>query len=374
MMFKFAVVVCLMLGPLPAQTRPDCSFEFRFNGLTGFQDSFDNRQTGCTSWVVSYTNTGHTVVALEFQSAPDAGGAPGTFVPFAGTLKIGVNPNTSITQAMSAFDGYFPWVRVNLTASTTAGTITGTAYGWRLHPPGTITQPVSGAVIAEIRDELGAAFSNTNPLPVDDAAGSLTVDSPQLPAALVGGRIDVNIGATVAVPVTDNGGALTVDGTVTANQGTPNVTPWNQNLSQVGGNAVATAASGIPKVGVVDEAGANFTDANPLPVEPAPLARTRISKVNTYAASETDIVIWTPAAGKRFVALGVIVVASTAGVLRIFDNTNTAGNTLVFGSFPAGVHSFLFPHPWTSGAVNNVLKYTTGTLSAGDITVYGYEI
>jgi hypothetical protein len=81
--------------------------------------------------------------------------------------------------------------------------------------------------------------------PVTDNGGSLTVDTSQLPAALVGGRLDVNVGAWLgstaptvgqktmvnsvpiaiasdqtAIPVTDNGGSLTVDGTVTANQGT----------------------------------------------------------------------------------------------------------------------------------------------------------
>jgi len=65
---------------------------------------------------------------------------------------------------------------------------------------------------------------------VDDASSSLTVDTPQLPAALVGGRLDVNIGASTGsmavsdggstLSVDDGGGALTVDGTVTAAQGT----------------------------------------------------------------------------------------------------------------------------------------------------------
>ena len=50
---------------------------------------------------------------------------------------------------------------------------------------------------------------------VADGGGSLTVDTPQLPAALVAGRLDVSIGASPAtVPVSDAGGSLTVDGTV----------------------------------------------------------------------------------------------------------------------------------------------------------------
>lgn len=45
----------------------------------------------------------------------------------------------------------------------------------------------------------GAAtdVSDSNPLPVDDAGGSLTMDSAQLPAALVSGRLDVVVGAAL---------------------------------------------------------------------------------------------------------------------------------------------------------------------------------
>jgi len=42
---------------------------------------------------------------------------------------------------------------------------------------------------------------NGSTLSVDDGAGSLTVDTPQLPAALVSGRLDVNIGASATITV-----------------------------------------------------------------------------------------------------------------------------------------------------------------------------
>lgn len=47
----------------------------------------------------------------------------------------------------------------------------------------------------------GAPWSVTipTPVPVTDNGGSLTVDTPQLPAALVGGRLDVNVGNTPAI-------------------------------------------------------------------------------------------------------------------------------------------------------------------------------
>lgn len=94
----------------------------------------------------------------------------------------------------------------------------------------------------------GGPISIAEPVSVDDNGGSLTIDTSQLPISLVGGRLDVNNGAwlgsvaptvgqkTMAdsipiaiasnqtvIPINDNGGSLTVDGTVTANAGTG---PW----------------------------------------------------------------------------------------------------------------------------------------------------
>lgn len=59
-----------------------------------------------------------------------------------------------------------------------------------------------------------------------------------------GGSLDVNL-KTSSITVT-------VSGTVTADQGTPNATPWNENIAQFGGNAVVTgtgsSGAGIPRV------------------------------------------------------------------------------------------------------------------------------
>jgi hypothetical protein len=56
--------------------------------------------------------------------------------------------------------------------------------------------------------------------------------------------------------VVDSGSvSATVSGTVTANQGTANVTPWNENIAQIAGSTIATAATGIAKVGLTDGSG-----------------------------------------------------------------------------------------------------------------------
>ena len=82
------------------------------------------------------------------------------------------------------------------------------------------TQPVSIAatVTTDVSDRDARLLGRAKIL---DSAG--TVIDPalkgQLPAALVSGRLDVNIGASIAIPVTDNAGSLTVDGTVTVQDG-----------------------------------------------------------------------------------------------------------------------------------------------------------
>lgn len=76
----------------------------------------------------------------------------------------------------------------------------------------------------DISDRAGRVLGDVavvipEPLSVDDNGDSLTVDSPQLPAALVGGRFDTNIGSSVPIDVTileplsidDNGASLTTD-------------------------------------------------------------------------------------------------------------------------------------------------------------------
>jgi hypothetical protein len=210
------------------------------------------------------------------------------------------------------------------------------------------------------------------PVPVTDNSGSLTVDAPVGNPVFV--RLSDGAAPISALPITDNSGSLTVDGTVTANQGAANATPWNQNVAQVGGASVVSAAAGVQKVGVADEAGVAFSDTNPLPVSVVTTDRTRISKAVTYSASETDVAIWTPAGGKKFVVLGCIINTTGVGLIKIYDNANAAANMLFQGSPIAGTVCMLFPHPWVSGAANNVLRYSTGASAAGDVTVYGYEV
>lgn len=114
------------------------------------------------------------------------------------------------------------------TTAAVAGTVTVQDGG------GSIT--VDGAVTVNA----GAA-----PLQVGDNAGSLTVDTPQLPATLGQKAMAASAAVTIAsdqsaLPVTDGGGSLTVDGAVTATiQANAAV-----NIAQINGVTPAIDASG----------------------------------------------------------------------------------------------------------------------------------
>jgi hypothetical protein len=199
-------------------------------------------------------------------------GANNAALPSSST-EIGGSDGTNL-QAIRVFDGdsgagtqYV--LGAILRKSASGGTVeAGTsADPLRVDPTGTTTQPISAASLplpagaateATLATRLADAtftarintlgqktMANSTPVvlasdqtsvPVTDNGGSLTVDSAQLPAALVGGRLDENVGAwlgstaptvgsktsanSVPVVIASDQGAVTISGTVTANIGT----------------------------------------------------------------------------------------------------------------------------------------------------------
>jgi len=276
-------------------------------------------------------------------------------VPVAGVYNETPASDPTEDQAAAARITAKRGLHVNLRKND--GTELGTATApVRTDPTGTTTQPVSGAVTANI-----------------GTAGTLLTEAAfQARVNTLGQKV---MASSTPVVIASDQSAVPVSGTVTANQGTPNATPWNENLKQVGGDAVVTAAAGVQKVGAVDEAGVAFSDSNPLPVELAPLGRTPVRKAITYAANETAVEIWTPTGGKRFVLTQIIITPTAAGaVLKIFDNTNAAGNMIYQGQPPLGTIVINFVPPNASAAISQILRYTTGAAAGGDFTVQGYEV
>lgn len=130
------LIFCFPLLAQPPAQQPDCWFPVTLIAATSTV-AFDNSTASCNSWVFDYTNTGFSVLSIVVQTAPTSGTGPGAWSTFAPVT--GINPNTSITHALSTFGvstNYFPFLRVTLTSATGAGVIQGTLYGWRIPASG----------------------------------------------------------------------------------------------------------------------------------------------------------------------------------------------------------------------------------------------
>jgi len=211
------------------------------------------------SWVIggagpSFTQVYSTLVAKQ-GSAKITDGTSTASVKAASTapvatdqaLVVSVSPNSVLTAVN-------PSVGTNAAAIPTSSTQVGGSDGTNLQAArvfdvdsGAGTQYALGISLRKTASggsvELGTGAdpvridpTGTTAQPVTDNAGSLTVDTPQLPAALVGGRLDSNVGAwfgattptvgqkamaasipvaiasdQTVIPVSDNAGSLTVD-------------------------------------------------------------------------------------------------------------------------------------------------------------------
>ena len=105
------------------------------------------------------------------------------------------------------------------------------------------------------------------------------------------------------------------------------------------------------------------------------VAATFVVKTVDFTASQTAQTIWTPAGGKKFVITDMVISASAAGTLTVFDATNNTTlrvNQIFLAANGGAVVNYR--KPYVSATADNVLKYTTGSGVAGSITVSGYEI
>lgn len=153
----FAQVALLAQQTQPLATQqPDCRVFFYMtaassgvsapntpvNGANGVSGVIDNRQVACDGWVLAYSNFGFSALSLRLQSAPNGSsalptdpGVPGTWATFGGTIVQGSNPSTVTTQteiqAGKNGDGYFPFLRVNVTSATGSGIIIGELHGFK---------------------------------------------------------------------------------------------------------------------------------------------------------------------------------------------------------------------------------------------------
>ena len=155
---------------------PDC--QFFFNLTTSGQvappsPGYDNRQNGCITWSVSYTDSGFNPISIALQSAANNNGAPGAYAtgfPVQQTVVTGSNPATNTTAGFAQIIGTNAWVRVVMTG-TGPGTVSGSVYGWRIPNAGD-----TGSPIGPCGGDLGGSFPNCTVIGTNGAA--LPVSAP----------------------------------------------------------------------------------------------------------------------------------------------------------------------------------------------------
>ncbi len=134
--------------------------------------------------------------------------------------------------------------------------------------------------------------------------------------------------------------ALTAADVITANQGAPNATPWNENIAQIAG-AAPSATNALPAQ--LATAGAFVSGSNPLPVTlAAVMPGTSVNKYNTtasVAAGASTNHDYPVTATKTF--YGKKFFASSAGMLRVDVQTSPDG--LAFTTFWTGFTSTASP-------------------------------
>jgi len=127
--------------------------------------------------------------------------------------------------------------------------------------------PVDVATLPAVTGTV-TAHAGTGPWPVTDNGGSLTVDGTVAVSTLpaVSGTVTANAG-TGPWPVTDNGGSLTVDGTVTLSA-LPALTAGSAKIGGVDLDSDATPGAAVPAVAQL-VAGTDGTNARSLKTDAA---------------------------------------------------------------------------------------------------------
>lgn len=220
-------------NPLPGGTNTIGSI-LNINGTVSLPTgaaTASNQTTGNSSLSTIATNTTglNATIAATSSSVP------------ADALQVGVKNGSNlvpITEGQATMANSLPVViasdqsTINVTGSTTVS--------------GTVAATQSGNWSTRTQDGSGNAITSTsNSLDINLKTSSIT-----LPVSGSGNFTVVQGTGTNLHTVVDSG-------TITANQGTANATPWNENIAQFGGSAVVTgtgaSGSGIPRVTISND-------------------------------------------------------------------------------------------------------------------------
>ena len=114
-----------------------------------------------------------------------------------------------------------------------------------------------------------------------------------------------------------------------------------------------------------------------LTIRTRPTGKTTVHAQVAYSAGQTAATVYTPASGKKLCVTHLVISASAAGAVKLFDGTDSSGNAwspnLSLAANGGWEAHFSDEHPLVMGANDNVLKYTSGAGAAGSIWLHGWE-
>jgi hypothetical protein len=179
---RVALFALLILQGIHAQSSPDCSFSFTFQG-NATQNGQDNRFTShpCVAWRVTYTTSGTLTATVAFQTSPD--NIIFTAVPNAicsggqqpPCLADGANPTASGRTGSMAVRAYDAWTRIVTAGAAGVGTGTVVVYGYKGTSASALTSPFPGTITGNnvsIRGTLTVGTRVLNGCPAADATGA----------------------------------------------------------------------------------------------------------------------------------------------------------------------------------------------------------
>jgi hypothetical protein len=311
--------------------------------------------TSANGWPIKITD-GTNVAAVKAASTAAAATDP--------ALVVAISPNNTVAVTQSTS----PWV----TKDQSDGPVT----------PGTVAS-FSQLAGGQYNSALPTLTTGQQAALQVDSSGRLIVTSTDSDALAQGSTTSGQLGALVMGAVTTaapayttaqtsplsltTAGALRVDGsattqpisgTVTANQGTANATPWNQNVAQFGGSAVVTgtgtSGAGIPRVTVssdsailanIQVAGSAVSGTNPVPVSissTVPGTAIQHYTTATVAAAGTSNHVYTVTALKTLNLQRIW--GSASGKLKIEVQVETGVATGIYNTKFVGFNSTATPN------------------------------
>lgn len=178
-----------------------------------------------------------------------------------------------------------------------------------------------------------------------------------------------NASGAAAVNIQDGGNTITVDGTVTATVDTSALATSAKQLAD-GHNVTVDNASGASAVNIQDGGNTITVDGS---VKRDVINYTPIRKYYTNAGAVTDGIVWSPAAGKKWVITDIIINTSAAATITLEEDLAAGDSAFMKFELAAnGGVSTNFQTPLFSVEDDADLLITT---SAGTIYVCcsGYE-